>query len=70
MHVCPLPPPSILKSTRTSRWFSPEKPGNIRNIFNAAPDFLRCYPHFESLVFPSKAELEGTEPPFSRNSRS
>ena len=69
MWVCPLSPPSMLKSTRTSRWFSPEKPGGLRNSFNAAPVSLHSHSHFENLVFQSKAELEKTEAPFSRNSR-
>ena len=69
MCVCPLSPPSILKSNQTSRWFSPEKPGGLRNSFNTAPVSLHFHPHFESLVFQSKAELEETEALFNRNSR-
>ena len=45
------------------------KARRLRKSFNAAPVSLHSHPHFENLVFQSKAELEKTEAPFSRNRR-
>ena len=58
--VCaPVPPPSTLISTCSSRWLSPEKPGSIGNTLNAALPFFHLLIHILSpWCFNPKLNLE------------